>query len=162
MAVKGSRELAKVERSGHLAPFEEIERWFDEAWHRPFSRMWSLMRPESELGEFETAGPAVDIYDKGNELVLKANVPGLKKEEIDIQLADNVLTISGEHKTETKVERENYYRYERAHGSFFRRFELPYDIDTEHINARVEDGVLEVVLPRTEEAKGKTRKISIN
>ncbi len=114
------------------------------------------------MAEFETVSPSVDIYDRGNELVLKADLPGMKKEDLDIHLADNVLTISGETKKEEKVEKENYFRYERSHGSFFRRFELPYDIDSEHIKAHLEDGVLEIKLPRTAEAKGKTRKISIN
>ncbi len=161
MAVKGSREIVKAERPGFLAPFEDVERWFEEAWRRPFSTMRSMMWPEAELGEFETAGPRVDIYDSGKELVLKADVPGIKKEEIDIHLTDNVLTISCETKREEKVEREDYYRYERRHGSFFRRFELPYDIDSEHIKAHLEDGVLEIKLPRTAEAQGKTRKITV-
>jgi HSP20 family protein len=159
MAVKGSREIAKAERPGYLAPFEDIEKWFDEAWRRPLSAMRSMMWPEA--GVSETMGPRVDIYDSGKELVLKADVPGIKKDEIDIHLADNVLTISCETNKEEKIEKENYYRYERKHGSFFRRFELPYDIDAEHIKARLEDGVLEIKLPRTAEAQGKTRKITV-
>jgi HSP20 family protein len=138
MATKGSKELVRAERPVYLAPFEDM------------------------VSEFDTVSPNVDIYDRGNELVLKADLPGMKKEDIDIHLADNVLTISGETGKEEKVEKENYYRYERSHGSFFRRFELPYDIDAEHIKAHMEDGVLEVKLPRTAEAKGRTRKISIS
>jgi HSP20 family protein len=162
MAGKVTKELVKAERPGYLAPFEEVERWFEEAWHNPFSMMRSMMWPQSEVSGFETSSPRVDIYDRGNELVLKADLPGMKKEDLDIHLADNVLTISGETKKEEKVEKENYYRYERSHGSFFRRFELPYDIDPEHIKAHMEDGVLEVKLPRTAEAQGKTRKISVS
>jgi HSP20 family protein len=162
MATKGSKELVRAERSGYLAPFEDMERWFEEAWHRPFSMMRSFLRPEGSMSEFETVSPSVDIYDRGNELVLKADLPGMRKEDLDIHLADNVLTISGETRKEEKVEKENYYRYERSHGSFFRRFELPYDIDSEHIKAHLEDGVLEVKLPRTAEAQGKTRKITVS
>jgi HSP20 family protein len=161
MATKGSKELARVEKAGYLTPFEDMERWFEEAWQRPFSLMRSMMWPQSAVSEFETVSPSVDIYDSGKELVLKADLPGMRKDDIDIHLADNVLTISGEKKKVEKVEKENYYRYERTHGSFFRRFELPYDIDAEHIEAHMEDGVLEIKLPRTAEAQGKTRKISI-
>jgi HSP20 family protein len=162
MATKGSKELVRAERPVYLAPFEEMERWFEEAWQRPFSMMRHFLRPEGPAGEFETVSPSVDIYERGNELVLKADLPGMKKEDLTINLADNVLTISGETKKEEKVEKEDYYRYERSHGSFFRRFELPYDIDAEHIKAHMEDGVLEVKLPRTEEASSRTRKISIS
>ncbi len=92
---------------------------------------------------------------------MKADLPGMKKEDVDINLTDNVLTVSGQTKKEEKVEKGNYFRYERTHGSFFRRFELPYDIDTEKINAHLEAGVLEIRLPRTHEAESKTKKISI-
>ncbi len=162
MAVKESKELVKTERPRHLAPFEEMERWFDQAWRRPFSMLRSSMWPQlGGIEEFETSLPHVDIYDDGKILVMKADLPGMKKEDVDISLSGNVLTISGEKKREEKVEKENYFRYERSHGSFFRRFELPYDIDTEKIKASMEDGVLEVRLPRTIEAQGRTRKISI-
>ncbi len=162
MATKGSKELVRAERPAYLAPFEDMERWFEETWQRPFSLMRSMMWPQSAVSEFETISPTVDIYDRGNELVLRADLPGMKRDDNEIHLADNVLTISGEKKQEEKVEKENYYRYERSHGSFFRRFELPYDIDSEHIKAHLEDGVLEVKLPRTAEAQGKTRKISVS
>lgn len=123
------------------------------------SSMWPQM---GSFEEFETNLPSVDIYDDGKVLILKADLPGMKKEDVDISLSDNVLTISGEKKKEEKVEKEKYFRYERTHGSFFRRFELPYDIDMEKIKAHMEDGVLEVRLPRTEEAHLKNRKISIS
>jgi HSP20 family protein len=161
MAIKGTRELVKAERPGYLAPFEEMEKWFEEAWRRPFSMLRSSMWPKTELAEFETALPYVDIYEDGNELVMKADLPGMKKEDVDINITDNVLTVSGETKKEEKVEKGNYFRYERTHGSFFRRFELPYGIDTEKIKAHLEDGVLEIRLPRTHEAETKTKKISI-
>lgn len=163
MAVRETKELVRTERPRYLAPFEEIERWFDEAWKRPFSMLRSPMWPQlGTYEEFETTMPHVDIYDDGKELVLKADLPGMKKEDVDISLSENVLTISGEKRKVEKVEKEKYFRYERSHGSFFRRFELPYDIDTEKIYAHMEDGVLEVKLPRTKEAQSRARKISIS
>lgn len=162
MAAKGTRELMKAERPGYLAPFEEMEKWFEETWRRPFSLLRSSMWPKTELEEFETVVPYVDIFEDGNELVMRADLPGMKKEDVDINLTENVLTVSGQKKKEEKVEKGNYFRYERSHGTFFRRFELPYDIDTEKIKAHLEDGVLEIRLPRTHEAEGKSRKITIS
>jgi len=163
MAVsKGTRELMKTERPRYIAPFEEMERWFENVLRRPYSALTSHIWPDLRLGEFETVAPYVDIFEEGNELVLKADVPGLEKKDIHIQVSDNFLTVSGERKKEEKVEKENYYGYERFHGSFFRRFELPYDVDAEKIKAHLDRGVLEVRIPKSEEAKKRTRKISIS
>ena len=121
----------------------------------------SSMGPRTGLEDFETVMPHVDIFEEGKELVMKADLPGMKKEDVDINLTENVLTVSGEKKKEEKVEKGDYFRYERSHGSFFRRFELPYGIDTGKIKATLEDGVLEIRLPRTNEAVEKSRKIAI-
>ena len=157
----GLKELIKAEKPRYAAPFEEMERWFEKMFHRPYSALTPHVWPDMRLGEFETVSPYVDIYEEGNELVFKADVPGLEKKDIDIRVSDNFLTISGERKKEEKVEKENYYGYERFHGSFFRRFELPYDVDAEKIKAHLEKGVLEVRIPKSEEAKKRTKKISI-
>ena len=121
----------------------------------------SSMGPRTGLEDFETVMPHVDIFEEGKELVMKADLPGMKKEDVEINLTENVLTVSGEKKKEEKVEKGDYFRYERSHGSFFRRFELPYGIDTGKIKATLEDGVLEIRLPRTNEAVEKSRKIAI-
>lgn len=156
---RGSREMMKTERPGFLTPFEEMEKWFEEAWRRPFS----LLRPSlrTELQELEGSVPSCDIFEEGNEIVLRADLPGMKKEDIKIDLVNNVLTISGEKKEEEKVEKGKYYRYERRQGTFFRSFELPYEIETEKVKAHFEDGVLEVRLAKTHEMEGKTKKIPV-
>lgn len=157
--LKGTKELMKVERPRYLTPFEEMERWFEEAWRRPFS----LMAPRwhgAELGEFETAMPSVDIFDAGNELVVRADLPGLEKKDVDINITNNILTISGERKKEQKVEKGSYYTCERTHGSFYRRFDLPAGIDVDKVKAHMENGVLEVRLPKTEESESKRISIS--
>lgn len=159
---KGTTELLKPERPRYLLPFQDMERWFEEMWRRPFSLLKSPAWPETEIGEFETISPHVDIFEEGNELVVKADMPGLDKRDIDISITDNALTISGERRKEEKVEKGNYFSYERVHGSFYRRFDLPSDVDTEKVKAHLENGVLEVRLPKTEEAKEKSRKISIS
>ncbi|HXX56667.1 MAG TPA: Hsp20/alpha crystallin family protein [Thermodesulfovibrionales bacterium] len=159
---KGSTELMKTERPRLLSPIDEMERWFEDVIRRPFSWLPSTVWPEMKVGEFEAVSPHVDIYEEGNELVLKADLPGLEKKDLDISVSGNALTITGEKKREEKVEKGDYFRYERSHGSFFRRFELPADVDTEKIEAHLENGVLEVRLPKSEEAKSKSKKISIS
>jgi len=161
MAVKKSNELVKAEKSMPLSPFEEMERWFEEAWRRPFSLLRRPFWPDINLSELDEISPSVDIYDDGNDIVVKADLPGMKKKDISINLTDDILTISGEKKKEEKIERKDYHRYERTSGSFSRSFRLPEGIDTEKIRARYEDGVLEIRLPKTEEAKKHTRKITV-
>ena len=163
MAEKVTRELAKRERSGSmLSPFEEVERWFNEAWTSPFSlltrRTWPLFSAE----EFENITPAVDMYDEGKELVMKADMPGVKKEDLHLDLTENILTLSGEKKMEETVEKGGLYRCERSYGRFTRSFELPSDVDTEKITASLKEGVLEVRLPKTEKIDKETKNISIN
>jgi HSP20 family protein len=163
MAGKVTRELAKTEKSGSmLSPFEEVERWFNEAWTSPFSlltrRTWPLFSAE----EFEKITPAVDMYDEGKELVMKADMPGVKKEDLHLDLAENILTISGEKKVEETVEKGGLYSCERSYGKFSRSFELPSDVDTEKITANLKEGVLEIRLAKTEKAEKETKTISIN
>jgi HSP20 family protein len=160
---KGSTELAKTERPRFLAPFEEMERWIEDVFRSPLSLLSRRVWPEErELAEFETLSPRVDIFEEGNEVVLKADMPGIEKRDIDITLADNMLTVSGERTHEEKVEKGSYVRCERTHGSFFRRFEIPSGIDAEKIKAHLDNGVLEVRLPKTEEAKSKSKKITVS
>jgi len=160
---KGSTEIAKTERPKYLAPFEKMERLFEDVFRSPFSllsrRAWSETK---DLAEFGTLSPRVDIFEEGNEMVLKADMPGIEKKDIDITLSDNMLTISGEKTHEDKVDKGGYARYERTHGSFFRRFELPSDIDAEKIKAHLDNGVLEVRLPKTEESKSRSKKITVS
>ncbi len=155
---KGSTELMKTEKPRYLTPFEEMERWFEDLWRRPFS----FLTPPGKTGEFETVMPTVDIYEDGNDLVLKADMPGIDKNDIDICVSGGFLTISGHRKKEEKVEKGGYFRYERSHGSFFRRFELPSDTDANKVKAHLENGVLEIRLPKSEAVKGKSQKISVS
>lgn len=100
--------------------------------------------------------PAVDVHEDGQELVLRAELPGVKREDIQIELDGNVLTLKGERKLETKTEDRRYHRVERAHGSFVRQFQLPSNVDGTQIDAQLADGVLTVRLPKREEQKSRT------
>ena len=107
-----------------------------------------------------TWAPAVDIYETPETIVMKADLPGLTREEIEIEIHDNTLTIKGERRFAKDVQQENYLRVERAYGPFERSFTLPTGVRQEEIRASFRDGVLELLLPKAEEAKPK--KIAID
>jgi len=117
-------------------------------------------RGEEEEGLISRAwAPAVDIYETDEKMVIKAELPGLRKEDVDIEVRDNTLTLRGERKFEKEIRRENYHRVERAYGSFQRSFTLPSTVKQEAIEAAFKDGILEISLPKAEEAKPKQIKI---
>src|SRR5258707_10148409 len=108
-----------------------------------------------------TWAPAVDIYESEHELVVKADLPDVKPEELDIRVENNILTIRGERKFEKKVDEKNYLRVERSYGSFSRRFALANTVNSEAIKADYKDGVLTLTIPKREEAKPKQIKVNV-
>ena len=104
--------------------------------------------------------PAVDIYEKDGNIVLKAELPGVDPKDVDVRVENNLLTLRGERKFDTEVKRDNYHRVERSYGAFSRSFTLPNVVDTGNIKAEYRDGVLHMTLPKREEAK--PRQIQIN
>lgn len=168
MTKKEPREILKTEPSKAISPlgtaerwFDDLERWFEEDLRRPFSSMKPLWWPRFRAAEHEGIMPTVDIFEEGDDVVLKTELPGMKKEDIDVSMTANSVTISGEKKHEEKVEKKNYYRMERSYGSFTRSFRLPAEVQTHKVKANFKDGVLEVRIPKTEEAKSKEKKIPI-
>src|SRR5215467_15142681 len=105
--------------------------------------------------------PAVDIYEGEHELVVKADLPDVKPEELDIRVENNILTIRGERKFEKKVDEKNYLRVERSYGSFARSFSLANTVNSEAIKADYKDGVLTLTIPKREEAKPKQIKVNV-
>jgi HSP20 family protein len=105
--------------------------------------------------------PAVDVYEDEHKVTLKLEVPGVKQEDLDVQVEKNTLTIRGERKFEKEEKEENFQRIERRYGSFSRSFTLPNTIDTESVNASYEHGVLKIELAKREEAKPKQIKVNI-
>ena len=97
--------------------------------------------------------PAIDVADSENEIVVKAEVPGCKADDIDISVYGNTLTLSGEKKAEEEKKEKGYYHLERSYGSFRRDITLPNDVDTNKVEASCKDGVLTVTLPKSEKAK---------
>jgi HSP20 family protein len=116
----------------------------------------------SRMGSEETMGswtPLCDIHEDGDDIVVTAELPGIDRNDIDVQVENNILTLKGERKREKEFRSENAYRMERFYGSFSRSFTLPVTVDTEKIKAEYRDGVLTVHLPKVEEAK--PRKIKV-
>lgn len=172
MAKKESRDVPVVESKKSLIPFDDMERWFedffrrpmdmerwfDDAFRRPFLPPGFRHRLRAELTEIS---PSVDIYEEGDSVIVKAEVPGMEKEHLDIRLTGDTLTISGEKKTEEKVEKKDFYRIERSSGSFSRSLRLPAEVQTDKAKASFKNGVLEIILPKTAQAKEKVKKITI-
>jgi HSP20 family protein len=124
-----------------------INRMFDD----PFFSLGRLS-DEDSLGMWN---PAVDLYEKDDQFIIKAELPGVNKDDIKVDLKDRVLTLSGERTYENEVKEENYYRRERSYGKFQRAFTLPADVDSEKIKAEFKDGVLQIEVPKPEDRKAK-------
>ncbi len=127
----------------------QVNRIFNELFERP---------QESNLTAW---APAVDIVESAHELVVKADLPDIKPEELDIRVENNILTIRGERKFEKKVDEKNYLRVERSYGSFARSFSLANTVNSEAIKADYKDGVLTLTIPKREEAKPKQIKVNV-
>jgi HSP20 family protein len=125
----------------------QLNRFFD----HPFLQIGRLDE-EANPGMWD---PAVDLYEKDDCFVIKAELPGVDKNDIKVDLKDRVLTLSGERSYDNEVKEENYYRKERSYGKFQRAFALPADVDSDKITAEFKDGVLQVEVPKPEEKKAK-------
>jgi HSP20 family protein len=151
-------ERWRPKRALARAPWQELERLEHEMEHMfwPFARMfpWSGTR-ELAPGWM----PAVDMVERKDEIVLRADLPGLQEKDIEVSVQDGMLTLRGERKEEREEKDEDYYYCERSLGKFSRSLTLPTGVDAEHVKATFKNGVLEVHLPRTKESKA--RKIEI-
>lgn len=131
------------------------------------NRMNSLFRDLSgnENNDVLTAAsfvPAVDIYEDEHKVVLKLEVPGIKQEDLDVRVENNTLTVRGERKFDKEEKEENFHRIERRYGSFYRAFTLPTTVDTEHIEAGYDAGILQLSLQKKAEAKPKQIKVNVS
>jgi HSP20 family protein len=163
---KGERPL--VRRSTAMAPFEDMEHWFEDfsrrfdelfssRWLHPFERGWPAL-PELR-GPFEGKWPRVDVIDRDTEVIVKAELPGVTKENLDVSLAENTVTIKATTQHEEKEERGQYYHRETSRGEFQRTVMLPAEVKEEQAKATFKDGILELTLPKAAPAKRKTIKV---
>ncbi|MFI5340642.1 MAG: Hsp20/alpha crystallin family protein [Candidatus Methylomirabilales bacterium] len=128
--------------------------------NRLFEQTLSRSRAEEGIAA-STWSPAVDIYETPETIVMKAELPSLSREDIEIHIRDNTLTLRGERRFAKEVQQESYLRIERAYGAFQRSFTLPATIQQDKIRAVFRDGVLELTLPKAEEAKPKKVAIEV-
>lgn len=129
--------------------------------NRLFNDRASGRPSDDDLMSRGTWTPAVDIFEENGGLVLKAEVPDIAREDIDITVENNTLTLRGERKLADEIKQENFHRIERAYGKFVRQFALPTTVDSSKIAAEYKDGVLTVKLPMREEAKPRTVKVNV-
>ncbi len=148
-------EVAKREESRTLHPFEEMDRLFENmfasGWLRPLN--WDIPAFEDIRMPFRGKVPRVDVIDRGDEVVVRAEIPGVEKKDLDVTMTDTAVTIKGSTKEEKKEEKEDYYRSEISKGSFSRTVALPDNVDASKAKASFTDGVLELTVPKVKESK---------
>lgn len=153
--VRGSEKAA--EKSAAKTPFatlHDVERLFEDflerSWRNPFRAEWPQWPDVSKL---LPQTPAVDVVDREKEVVVRAQVPGFKKSDLDVSIAERTLTIKGSMREETKEEKDNYFHQEIRTGDFSRSVLLPADVDAGKAEGTFKDGVLELTLPKRRVAK---------
>src|SRR5215470_17323971 len=129
---------------------DRMNRLFDDA-----GRGWRADEPAATT----TWSPAVDIYETENEIMVQAELPGVDRKDIVLNLDNNVLTLKGDRRFEKETKQENYHRIERSYGSFSRAFSIPAIVDEEKIRADYKDGILKIALPKKEQVKPKQIRI---
>ena len=142
-----------------LTPFKEFERM-----RRDMDRLWDSFLEGAPRKRGEERGewlPSLDVSETKNELVVKAEIPGMDAKDIDISLSDGVLTIKGEKKQEKEEKEADYHLVERSYGAFVRSVRLPKEVQGDKISASYKDGILKIALPKSEEAKKKEIKIKV-
>jgi HSP20 family protein len=153
-----SMTLVKFEPGSELANLNKRIKKFFEDFDMPFTGDWSQKNWVFNSNVFT---PRVDVTEDDDNLYVKAEIPGVDKKDIKVTVVDDVLTISGEKKNETRDENKNYYRIERTSGSFSRSFTLPAEVISDKISAEYKDGVLHITLPKSEESKVVEKKIEV-
>ena len=151
------REFSRIER--------ELTRMFDDFWgeRKGWSFLPRLSQSEvlTERGNGLTGTPAIDLINKNNHLILRSEIPGVKKEDIKVSITEDDVTISGKVEKTKEEKKENYYYTERAYNSWQRTVPLPVKVKSETAKAKCENGVLEITLPKVEETKTKKKEIKI-
>ncbi len=151
MAIEKRRESEELDI---YRPFEEMQRVMDRFFEE-FPKIW----PATISNEMFT--PAVDISETDKSYEFEIELPGMKREDVQIEVNDGILTVSGEKQEEKQEDKKGYKKIERSYGKFERSFSLPADIDDKNISAKFENGLLNISIPKSPEAKSAKRKIEI-
>lgn len=167
MAEKESKPIEKAQRGGTV-PFEDVDRWFSELsrrfgdlysnrWFSPFER-FSPSFPELRA-PFEGRSPKVDVIDREAEIVIRGELPGVAKDDLEVSMTDDSVTIRASTRHEEQEEKGEYYRRELSRGEFQRVVPLPAAVKGTEAKATFKDGILELVLPKMAPAKRRTVKV---
>jgi HSP20 family protein len=146
-----------------LEMFDTLQEEMDRFWRRP-GPFWSGALPtllRRAGGRGLAWAPRMDVYEKDNQLIVEAELPGINKEDVQVELEGGNLVIHGESRQEREIRDEEYYRTERSYGSFHRRLPLPFDVNPDQIQATMNNGVLEVRIPKPAEARTETQRIQV-
>jgi HSP20 family protein len=158
---KEEQPVERVSPARALSPFEDMERMFEgffpSAWMRPGRWDWPTWAERAM--PFEGRMPKVDVVDREDEVVIRAELPGVDKKDLDVSMTDNTVTIKGSTRKEEKEEKGDYYRCEISSGSFSRTVTLPAQVDAGKSSAKFKDGVLELKVPKKERAKRRSIKV---
>lgn len=155
------KALGRPSTAGRLDPWDEMDRWFGDfgrrGWLHPFRMEWP--QPGGTFAPFEGKQPKVDLLDRENEIVVRAELPGVKKDDVDITVSEYSVTLKATMKHEEQEEEGEYYRREMSSGEYQRTLALPSAVDEEKAHATFTDGVLELTLAKLEKTHRKTVKV---
>ena len=157
-----SKEIQPSDKGRVLSPFEEMDHWFDDAffhpgWMHPYRHRWP------NWGDFGSAFkgriPKVDVIDRESEIVIHAELPGVNKDDLDVSITENTISIRATTKHEEREEKGEYFRREMSRGEFQRTIPLPVNVDAENAKASFKNGIMELTLPKVKSAKRKNIKV---
>jgi len=166
MATTGKKAVTKSEPPKAFAGWPSVYEEFDNLFDNYFNRKWPHMfwpdknRLNDLWGTFEMRSPSMDIIDRDNEVVVKVELPGVEKNDLDVSISDDTLTVRGTSGKEHTEEKGDYYRSEIRKGSISRTVSLPPGVDSAKAAAKFKDGILELTIPKTNTSKRKTVKIT--
>jgi HSP20 family protein len=163
--VSKDKDKQKNNKSLSVSPWQSLSDW--RQWERQIERVFDDLF-ERRMSPFRGAArsgrgdvPAVDVYEQDKELVAKVELPGLEKDDIDVTLTDQTLTIKAEKKKAEEIKDENYHRLERVHGLLRRSIDLPAGVDVEQVKASFRNGVLEIRMPRSQSEASSVNRIPV-
>ncbi|HTN72898.1 MAG TPA: Hsp20/alpha crystallin family protein [Methylomirabilota bacterium] len=140
-------------------PFMDMDRMMEDFFARRMRPWWPERWLQPAGGEVTI--PAIDVYEEKDDIVVKAELPGMDKNDIEVNISDSELTLKGEKKKEEKIEEKDYYSCERSYGAFLRSVALPTEVQADKVKASFKNGILEVRIPKTEKAKTKEIKVKV-
>jgi len=165
MAMSKNKSVSKSEPAKTTTSWPSLFGDFDRMLDNYFNRKWPrLFGPEDRLndlwGTYEMRSPSMDVIDRDNEVIVRVELPGVDKKDIDVSISNDTLTIKGTSGKELTEEKGNYYRSEIRKGSISRTISLPPGVDSTKAEAKFKDGLLELTMPKNASSKRKTIKVS--